>query len=434
MMRCGRVWFLTVCTIIAAGVIAAAAPTREISRPEEIRSKREVIYDQATYAELARLWQGYYEEYPSEYAYANWMYASRYADAPNYWELLDKGLEKYPANPVLLYLKSLEKLGTPNNTESIKYLERAVALDPHYIDPWFVLVTHYMDARDDERLKLALRKLLEGGAISDEVMDFNYNVLIAMEPNGILITNGDNDTYPGWILTKLLGVRPDIRIVNRSLLNTEWYPLYVVEQGAPRFIGKDELLKLREETFAEMKEKPKKQISASGPFGDTLIQLLVDAAERAERPVYLARTLFSSPRIEALTEAGRDLGIFTLATRSDKSYATQLESVLATWVDSFRTGGLDSWRLREAPETDGGRMLVSNYAMMIAGTLGAIKENVPQLRAPLFEWYRQHVEALLKEEMKYEVARAWCCLAGDVQVVDAWCKQQGIECKDKMEE
>ena len=110
-----------------------------------------------------------------------------------------------------------------------RQLEKAIALDRHFADPWFSLVIHYMESREIEQLNVALRRLLESGAVADEVMDYNYNVLISLEENAILITNGDNDTYPAWILTRILDVRPDVNIINRSLLNTDWYPLYVIE-------------------------------------------------------------------------------------------------------------------------------------------------------------------------------------------------------------
>ncbi|MFZ5554764.1 MAG: formylglycine-generating enzyme family protein [Bacteroidota bacterium] len=116
------------------------------------------------------------------------------------------------------------------------HLLKAYGLDPSRPETYDDFVSMYELKRDKTQLKEFCEKWFFSNDISPGFYAWNYNMLMSCDENAILITNGDNDTYPALVLQYAKNIRKDVAVINTHLITKKEYrDLYFREMGIPAF-------------------------------------------------------------------------------------------------------------------------------------------------------------------------------------------------------
>lgn len=203
-------------------------------KPEKIVSIVQVAKPNSYYVEQADLWKKETEKNKKNAeAWLNYYKANRYmqisgeddnAASRNRFTRLNKIVDQMEKNIPNTFEFNYVKWWNGYNDQSLfPYLQKAYELAPDRSETYLDFVTYYEVKGNTFKRDEYLQKWYKSGNTSPGLMNYNYNVLMSLAPNAILLTGGDNDTYYPWVLQVALGVRRDVTIVNTALASIKEY-------------------------------------------------------------------------------------------------------------------------------------------------------------------------------------------------------------------
>lgn len=118
------------------------------------------------------------------------------------------------------YLISYSEQGFNGSSDALLKAKALRPFDTRILDE---LMIHYELERNQEQHQLYAQKMYQANELPVGSLNWGYNILAELEPNAILFTAGDNDTYATWIIQAAKRFRQDVTIINTSLILLENY-------------------------------------------------------------------------------------------------------------------------------------------------------------------------------------------------------------------
>ncbi|HTA62876.1 MAG TPA: hypothetical protein VK835_10490 [Bacteroidia bacterium] len=207
--------------------------------PEKIHRITRQSHEFSFYKEQIPLWKKETIKKPKDAAaWENYYLALRYANMLDpdgkqedrvtaMHDAVTKMEENIPATVEFYHCKVMDLNSTAGASKQgdkiISYIEKGLAINP--LDDALLedmIVRCELDGKTD-KLKEYYTKLYNSHVNTYTVMEYNYNVLMSVEPNAIVFTHGDNDSYPVWMLQQVKGLREDVSIINMGLATIPAY-------------------------------------------------------------------------------------------------------------------------------------------------------------------------------------------------------------------
>ncbi len=207
-------------------VIVLAAAGAGAQQPQSVPRMTDRCLDKASYVELAREWQKHIDEHgPSPEALVNLGMAHDYTrEFEAAIIAARRAVEVGPDSPMALaFLGKMLFKYKDDSEESLKLLERCRDIAPGYEFGLTNLATIYLRRGELSKSDELFKTIFDQQLITRPLQDFAYNMMVGLPAGAVLITNGDNDTFPPLSLQAGKKFRTDVIILNRQLLGLDRY-------------------------------------------------------------------------------------------------------------------------------------------------------------------------------------------------------------------
>lgn len=199
-------------------------------KPEKILGIAQENKSTDYYRTQSSLWQRLLQKNPQDrQAWINYYRAERailQLERPDLWpgqraavfKLLTPIVQKAESSIPSTFEYYLLKGMNSDEPESSSAFIKAYELDPERDEIYGKLLVHYVFSSEEEALIEISKRMIEANIYSNSNMMWNYNALQSIDKNGLIVTNGDMDSMPKWVLQYGLGIRQDVLVANRWML------------------------------------------------------------------------------------------------------------------------------------------------------------------------------------------------------------------------
>ncbi len=219
--------------LVTCVLLVLAVAFQAMCQPQAVPKITERVLDKASYAKLAKEWKEYIEK-KGETADALVNLGMAYDYAGQRDAALFAGRRAVMADgddpEALAFMAKMLTVYEDDEDMALTLLKHCMEVAPDHEDGLVMLATIYLRRGDLEESDRVLRTIFEQRTISQPLQDYAYNMLVGLPEGAVLITNGDNDTFPPLALQAGMEFRKDVAVINRSLLNLKAYAKAVFER------------------------------------------------------------------------------------------------------------------------------------------------------------------------------------------------------------